>query len=245
MHTKIRKMQWVLALTAALLMALFAATTGFAEGEEPPPEPPLAEEPAAAITADAPPEEPALEPSSDPPAEEPAAPELPAEEAAPEPTPEAETAPVPEAAALPEEIVQEPLPVEELVPEPAVEAGSAAGAEEIVQEPLAEIAAEAVESGVVLVDESGGELPLTETSSAELLGSGDPYYTVGLTKYSFFAESGGCGVLPNCQDNLGPRCDPGCAELHGIPPACPPTACCTCRAAPTTDLLSTAPAAPG
>ena len=205
MNSKIRKMQWALALTAALLMTLFAATTGFAEGEEPPPEPPMAEEPAAVITADPPLEEPAIDPTNDLTAEEPAAPELPAEEAAPEPTPEAETAAVPEAEALPEEIVQEPLPVEELVPEPAVEAGTAASAEEIVQEPLAEIAAEAVESGVVLVDESGGELPLTESSSAELLGSGDPYYTVGLTKYSFFAEFGGCGSLLNCQDDLGPN----------------------------------------
>ena len=209
MNTKIRKMQWALALTAALLMTLFAATTGFAEGEEPPPEPPMAEEPAAVITADPPLEETVLDPNSDPTAEVPAAPELPAElpveEAAPEPTPEAEIVAVPEAEALPEEIVQEPLPVEVLVPDPAIEAGIAASAEEIVQEPLAEIAAEAVESGVVLVDESGGELPLTESSSAELLGSGDPYYTVGLTKYSFFAEFGGCGSLLNCQDNLGPN----------------------------------------
>ena len=193
MYAKIRKIQWLLALTAALMAALLAATTAFAEGETMP-EAPLAEEPAVVVSVDPPQQEPELEPDVIPAPEEAAA-DPPVEEAAPEPAPEAETAPAPVEAA----------PAEASAPEPAVEADISARAEEIAQEPLAEIAAEVDESGVVLVDEIGGILPLTETSSAELLIGGDPYYTVGLNKFSFYAAGGMCvaGTYPYCQDSQG------------------------------------------
>ena len=210
------------AVVFALFGALLLSGTVFAEGEVPPEEPaaaapaasePPAEAPAAPAQEPSAPAEPVQETAAEPPTENTPVEEEPIAEAPVVDAP-AEEAPVVEAPVAEAPVTDAPVgetPLEEApVVEVPVELAPAVESLEPVldtpaAEPLAEIAAEAAESGVVLVDESGSELPLTETSSAELLGGGDPYYKVGLTEYNFYAAGGICGIgtYPYCQDNQG------------------------------------------
>ena len=170
---KRRLVGWVFAVT--LIAALLITGTAFAEGEEPPPaEPAPAEEAPAAEEPAAPaPEEPALAEETE--AEEAAEPEE-IEEAAPE----------------------EQAPPEEPADAPAVEEPAA---EETAEDD--DTGAAAAQTGVELADGEGETLDMASQETAELLTSGDPYYTVGSIKYSFYASGGMCGGDPHCIDGLG------------------------------------------
>ena len=177
------------AVVFALLGALLLSGTVFAEGEVPQEEPsaaapaasePPAEAPAAPAEAPSAPAEPAVEPPAE---EQPAPTEAPAEENSVEVVPFVD-APVDGQSAPSEEPVVE-TPVAEA---PAVEAEAPA---EVAEEPVLEIQP-AEEPVIQLVDAEGETLDMASQASAELLSSGDPYWTVGVQYYSSVSNPALC-----------------------------------------------------
>ena len=177
--------EFAIAITLAFLLLVSPA---YAEGELPPPEP----EPVATETQPADPlpaEEPVL---SDPVLTEPALAEPVLTETDP---------------TVVEETITDPAVLEEPVLEPAAETLPAAEpvAEVLAEEPaVAEVAAALDEEDLSLVNEAGEVLSLASQETAEVISSADPYFTVGLVTYRFFAAGGMCGIYPpgTCFDGL-------------------------------------------
>ncbi len=217
MFMKINRKHWLLALSAALLAALLAATTVFAEGEEPPAAPaaeetaaeapaPVESEPAPEPEAappeqmvdDPPTEEPLTEePAAEPTLEEPAA-ETPAEEPAVEPPleePTLEPSAEEPAAYIPTEEPAADVPAES-VPEnaPVSEVPAETAVEPQAAEPAADKTAAQQDGELLLVDESGAVLEMASVESAELLSQGDPYFTYLGLQYHWQASCP--GTLP-------------------------------------------------
>ena len=186
------KLIWLAAVT--LLAAVMISGTVFAEGEEPPalPEAPAAAAPAAseppAEAPAAPAEAPSApaEPAADLPAEEQPAPtEAPVVDTPTEETPE-EFAPVAETPvdgqSAPSEAPEVETPAAEA---PAIEAAAPdeVAPAQAVEEPVLEVQP-AEEPVIQLVDAEGETLDMASQESADLLSSGDPYWTAGGLDYS-------------------------------------------------------------
>ena len=96
-------------------------------------------------------------------------------------------------------------------PEPsddtAAETDTEAPGEETVNEEIVEEAAVQAPAALEteLVNAEGEALDLASQESAELLASGDPYYTVGTDTYHFYDGAGpaGCATDPFCFEGIG------------------------------------------